>query len=40
MKLVKHWNGLLKEVVELQSLEIFKTHLNTVLGKLLQLTLL
>ena len=37
---VKDWNRLLREVVESPSLEIFKTHRNTVLGKLLQLTLL
>lgn len=40
MKLVKCWNRLLRDVVVLPSLEIFKTQLNTVLGKLLQLTLL
>lgn len=40
MKVVKHLNRLLSEVVELPSLEILKTQLNTVLSKVLQLTLL
>lgn len=40
MKVVKHLNRLFSEVVELPSLEILKTQLNTVLSKVLQLTLL
>lgn len=37
---VEHWNRLPQEVVESLSLEIFKTHLDMVLGNLLSLTLL
>lgn len=37
---VEHWNRLPQEVMESLSLEIFKTHLDMVLGNLLSLTLL
>ncbi|KAK4830611.1 hypothetical protein QYF61_012054 [Mycteria americana] len=36
MKVVKHWNRLLKEVVESPSLEIIKTQLDNILSNLLE----
>ena len=40
MTVVKGWISLLTEVVESPSVEIFKTHLDRVLGNCLKLTLL
>jgi len=42
MRLVKHWNGLPREVVEAPSLETFKTRLDRALSNLvwLQMSLL
>lgn len=40
MREVKYWYRPTREVVDYPSLEIFKTHLHTVLGNLLWLTLL
>jgi len=37
---IKQWNRLPRYVVEFPSVEILKTQLGTVLGNLLQLTLL
>ena len=35
MRVVKHWNGLPREVVEAASLETFKTRLDRALSNLL-----
>ena len=40
MRVTKHWHRLPREVVESPSLEIFKSHLDTVLGNRLWVTLL
>lgn len=40
VKVVEHWHGLPGEVVEPPSLEVFRIHLDTVLGNLLALTML
>ncbi|KAK4810930.1 hypothetical protein QYF61_013338 [Mycteria americana] len=40
VRVTKHWNRLPREVVEFPSLEIFKSHLEMVLGNQLQVTLL
>ena len=36
MRVMEHWHGLPREVVDSPSLEIFKTHLDTDLCSLLQ----
>ena len=33
VRVTKHWHRLPREVVESPSLELFKSHLNTVLGE-------
>ncbi|KFV87623.1 hypothetical protein N308_00210, partial [Struthio camelus australis] len=35
VRVTEHWNRLPREAVESPSLEIFKSHLDTVLGNLL-----
>ncbi|GAB0190463.1 hypothetical protein GRJ2_001511600 [Grus japonensis] len=40
LRVTKHWNRLPREVVESPPLEIFKTHLDTILCNLLQVILL
>lgn len=40
VKVVERWHGLPGEVVEPPSLEVFRIHLDTVLGNLLTLTVL
>ncbi|GAB0186585.1 translation initiation factor IF-2-like [Grus japonensis] len=40
LRVTEHWNRLLGEVVESPSLEIFKTHLDTILCNLLWVILL
>ena len=40
VRVTRHWHKLSSEVVEPPSLEIFKSHLDTVLGNLLYLVLL
>ena len=37
MRVVKHWNGLPREVVEAPSLETFQTRLDRALSTLIQL---
>jgi len=37
MRVVKHWNGLPREVVEAPSLEIFNTRLDRALSNLVSL---
>jgi len=37
MRVVKHWNGLPRKVVEAPSLETFKTRLDRALSNLIQL---
>lgn len=38
--MIKHWNRLHREVVHSLPVKIFKTHLDVVLGNLLQMALL
>jgi len=40
VRVIKHWHRLRREVVECPLLEIFKIHLDMVLGNLIQVTLL
>lgn len=40
IRVIEHWNRLLRDVVQSPPLEIFKSRLDTVLGTLLQLPLL
>ncbi|KFV82153.1 hypothetical protein N308_03415, partial [Struthio camelus australis] len=35
VRVTEHWNRLPREVVESPSLEIFKSHLDTILGNVL-----
>lgn len=35
VKLIKHWNSLLREVAEFAFMELLKTHLDTALSNLL-----
>ncbi|KFV73184.1 hypothetical protein N308_02018, partial [Struthio camelus australis] len=35
VRVAEHWNTLPREVVEFPSLEIFKTHLDVILGNVL-----
>ena len=39
MRVTEHWKRLPRETVESPSLEIFKSHLDTILGNMLWVTL-
>jgi len=39
MRVVKHWNGLPREAVEVQSLQTFKTRLDRALSTLISLAM-